>query len=122
MIQIRKIYTEKGYNEEVVDYMEKLCKKLDKQYGEIKEEWRVSLDMIAFNYNLIVECQKDILRNGIDKEDSRGRLARNPAISTMNISQNALIKLLNSFGLNLMSKSKLGKVDDEDDGLDDLLS
>jgi P27 family predicted phage terminase small subunit len=122
MIQIRKIYTEKGYNEEVVDYMEKLCKKLDKQYGEIKEEWRVSLDMIAFNYNLIVECQKDILLNGIDKEDSRGRLARNPAISTMNISQNALIKLLNSFGLNLMSKSKLGKVDDEDDGMEDLLA
>lgn len=122
MIQVRKIYTEKGYYPEVVDYMEKLYKKLDTQYGEVKEEWRVSLDMIAFNYNLIVDCQKDILLNGIDKEDSRGRLARNPAISTMNISQNALMKLLNSFGLNLMSKGKLKNTGDEDDGLDDLLS
>lgn len=120
MIQVRRLYSD--YDERVIDYMEKLYKKLDKQYGEVRDEWKVSLDMIAFNYNLILKCQEDIMLNGIDKEDSRGRLARNPAIPVMAQAQNALVKLLNSFGLNLMSKAKMGKVDDEDDGLDDLLS
>jgi phage terminase small subunit len=116
----KKIY--KKYDKEVIDYMVNLIKRLETQYGQINEEWRISLDLIAFNYDIIRRCQIDIEKNGLEKLDDRGRLSKNPNILTCNQAQANLFKLLNSFGLNLMSKSKLKGVEDESDGFDDLIS
>ncbi len=115
----KKIY--KKYDKKVIEYMSNLIKRLESQYGQINEEWRVSLDLIAFNYDLIRKCQEDIEEKGLEKYDERGRLSKNPSISTVNQAQGNLFKLLNSFGLNLLSKSKIKDGDIEDDGLDDLL-
>lgn len=119
MIEPKKIY--KKYDKEVVEYMTNLVKRLESQYGTINEEWRVSLDLIAFNYDMIRKCQIDIEKYGLEKEDSKGRLSKNPNIYTLNQAQGNLFKLLNSFGLNLMSKSKLKGTDLETDGFDDLI-
>lgn len=116
----KKIY--KKYDKQVIEYMNNLINSLESQYGQINEEWRVSLDLIAFNYNIIRICQEDIQKNGLEKLDERGRLSKNPAISTVNQAQGNLFKLLNSFGLNLLSKSKIKEDSNNDDGLDDLLS
>lgn len=116
----KKIY--KKYDKQVIEYMNNLIKSLEKQYGQINEEWRVSLDLIAFNYDIIRKCMEDIQINGLEKLDDRGRLSKNPAISTVNQAQGNLFKLLNSFGLNLLSKSKIKEDSNNDDGLDDLLS
>jgi len=112
------------YNDRVVNYMKSLIKRLEDQYGEIDDEWLASLDLIAFNYQIIQDCKADMLKNGIEKEDKRGRLSRNPAVAVCNQAQGNLLKLLNSFGLNLMSKSKIKQIGgfDEDDGMDDLIS
>jgi P27 family predicted phage terminase small subunit len=101
--------------------MSNLISRLESQYGQINEEWRVSLDLIAFNYDIIRKCQEDIQKNGLEKVDGRGRLSKNPALSTVNQAQGNLFKLLNSFGLNLLSKSKIKNDELEDDGLDELL-
>ncbi len=115
----KKIY--KKYDKQVIEYMSNLIKRLESQYGQINEEWRVSLDLIAFNYDIIRKCQEDIQTNGLEKVDDRGRLSKNPALSTVNQAQGNLFKLLNSFGLNLLSKSKIKNDEMEDDGLNDLL-
>ena len=120
IMDAKKIY--KKYDKQVIEYMNNLIKSLEKQYGQINEEWRVSLDLIAFNYDIIRKCQEDIQLNGLEKLDDRGRLSKNPAISTVNQAQGNLFKLLNSFGLNLLSKSKIKEDSNNDDGLDDLLS
>jgi phage terminase small subunit len=116
----KKIY--KKYDKEVIEYMTNLIKRLESQYGQINDEWRISLDLIAFNYDIIRKCQIDIEKNGLEKLDDRGRLSKNPNIYTFNQAQGNLFKLLNSFGLNLMSKSKIKGVELETDGFDDLIS
>ena len=112
------------YNDRVVNYMKSLIKRLEDQYGEIDDEWLASLDLIAFNYQIIQDCKKDMLEHGIEKEDKRGRLSRNPAVAVCNQAQGNLLKLLNSFGLNLMSKSKIKQIGgfDDQDGMDELIS
>lgn len=115
----KKIY--KKYDKQVVEYMTNLIHRLESQYGQVNEEWRVSLDLIAFNYDIIRKCQEDLQLNGLEKEDSRGRLCKNPSLATVNQAQGNLFKLLNSFGLNLLSKSKIKNDELEDDGLNDLL-
>lgn len=119
-LSAKRIYGKK-YDNEVITYMDNLFKMLTKQYGSVLDEWRVSLDLIAFNYNLIRKCEKDIETNGFTKQDERGRMQKNPAFAICNSAQGHLIKLLSSFGLNLLSKAKL-KEPDNDDGLDDLLA
>lgn len=106
----KKIY--KDYDKQVITYMTNLIKRLESQYGQINEEWRVSLDLIAFNYDIIRKCQVDILKNGLEKTDSRGRMSKNPSLMICNQAQDHLFKLLNSFGLNLMSKSKMKDVEE----------
>jgi P27 family predicted phage terminase small subunit len=116
----KRIY--KQYDKQVIEYMTNLIKRLETQYGHINEEWRVSLDLIAFNYDIIRKCQEDILKNGLEKKDGRGRLSKNPSLMICNQAQDHLFKLLNSFGLNLMSKYKMKEEGDDSDELDELLA
>ena len=120
MLNAKKIY--KDYDKKVIEYMDNLIKRLTNQYGLVNEEWRVSLDLIAFNYDLICKCQEDLAKNGMNVNNSRGVLMRNPSLSTINSAQCNLMRLLNSFGLNIASKSRIGKVDaDNDEALIDNL-
>lgn len=121
MIDAEKRYKKFKYDKEVISYMENLVEALNKQYGSVDDSWSVSLDLIAFNYDIIVKCRKDIEKNGFEKTDDRGRLAKNPCISICNQAQGHLMKLLSAFGLNIMSKSKLKDVDSASDTLDDLI-
>lgn len=118
-MEAEKIY--KKYPKEVREYMNNLFNSLEKQYGEISDEWRVSLDLIAYNYHIIVKCREDIEKNGFEKTDDRGRISKNPSLSTFNQAQGYLMKLLSQFGLNIMSKSKLKDMAKEHDNLQDLL-
>lgn len=119
-MEAKKVY--KDYDKQVIEYMTNLINRLESQYGQINEEWRVSLDLIAFNYDIIRKCQVDILRNGLEKTDARGRMSKNPALMICNQAQDHLFKLLNSFGLNLMSKSKMKDIELEQDDLEELVS
>lgn len=112
------------YNPVVKTYMKSLYNRLIDQYGKIDDEWSASLDLIAFNYEIIQQCKRDLLKNGIEKADSRGRLSRNPSVAVNNQAQANLLKLLNSFGLNLMSKSKIKQIGgfDDQDGMDELIA
>ena len=122
MISIKKHFGQ--YDKAVQAYMKNLVISLEKQYGELDETWLVSLELIAFNYDLILKCQADIAKNGLEKYDNSHRLVKNPCISTLNNAQAYLIKLLSAFGLTVMSKSKLKNMPDtsSDDLLEDLLS
>lgn len=112
----------KIYDKNVVKYMSYIIKALEKQYGQVNEEYLISLDLIAFNYDIIRKCQVDILKNGLEKTDARGRMSKNPSLMICNQAQDHLFKLLNSFGLNLMSKSKMKDIEQDQDDLEELIS
>lgn len=122
MDEVKKLYAE--YDERVKTYMDSLIECLKEQYGEIDPTWYCSLDLIAFNYQTIQKCKEDLLIHGVEKEDKRGRLSRNPNVAVCNQAQGNLLKLLNSFGLNIMAKSKIKQIGgfEEDDGMEDLIS
>ncbi len=117
--KLRESYKE--YNKEVIEYMDNLVTVLLDKYGEIDPAWTVSLELIAFNYDIIKKCQKDIKKNGLEKTDARGRMSKNPCLMVCNQAQQNLIKFLNAFGLNISSASKIKDMVSEDDGYEDLL-
>lgn len=119
-MEAKKIY--KNYRKEVIEYMDKLFSALTKQYGGVNDEWRISLDLIAYNYNLIVICRDDIEKNGMEKIDTKGRPVKNPSLSTLNQAQGYLLKLLSQFGLNILSKSRIKYEEVGTSNLDSLLA
>lgn len=118
--KLRESYKE--YNKDVIDYMDNLVDVLLDKYGEIDPAWTVSLELIAFNYDIIRKCQEDIKKNGLEKTDARGRMSKNPCLMVCNQAQDHLIKFLNAFGLNISSASKIKDIVTEDDGFEDLLA
>lgn len=117
--EIQKLYS--SYDKEVRAYMNDLLDSLIIQYGKIESTWKSSFRLIALNYDIIKKCEKDIQKYGIQKLDDRGRLSKNPSISVLNATQGHLYKLLSSFALNPMAKSKL-KDTDTDNDLENLLN
>lgn len=120
MLKAKVLYKE--YDKQVINYMDNLIKMLTKQYGKVNDEFVISLDLIAYNYDIIRKCQQDIQKNGLEKIDDRGRMSKNPSIMICNQAQDHLFKLLNAFGLNLLSKSKMKDIDDSQDDLEELIS
>lgn len=120
-MNVKKVY--KNYNPEVQEYMSNLIKCLEQDYKDIPDSWRISLDLIADNYNLYLKAKKDIDENGLFRVDKLNRTFKNQAISVMNNAQQMLTKLLSNFALTPMSKSKMKQLDIEtdDDILNDLL-
>lgn len=50
MIDIKRYQTD-DYDKDVQDYMTSLLKSLKKDFGELKDEWLLSLDLIAQTYD-----------------------------------------------------------------------
>ena len=102
------------YSPEVAEYMNVLMTSLENEYGVIKDEWLISLDMIAQTYSTYLLGWKSIQQDGMYVKDSKNRLQRNPALTVMNNSQSYLQKLLTQFALTPLAKSKIKKVDSAD--------
>lgn len=116
-----ELYTQ--YAEEVQEYMKNVILCLRADYGEnIPESWRISLDLIADNYEIYLKAKNDIMKNGLLREDNQGRTFKNQNISIMNMAQRNITDLLKAFALTPMSKSKMKVLDsskfDEDAYID----
>lgn len=112
----------KDYDARVYEYMSILINNLTKEYGRVDEQWLISLDLIAQNYAAYLVGWDDLQKYGMYITDEKGRIQRNPALTIMNNSQAYLQKLLHSFALNPMSRSKMKmpEITDETDYLDSL--
>ena len=118
---MKELYTQ--YAPEVQEYMKNVVECLRADYGKnIPESWRISLDLIADNYEIYLKAKNDIMKNGLLRTDSQGRTFKNQNISIMNMSQRNITDLLKAFALTPMSKSKMKMLDnskfDEEEYLD----
>lgn len=121
-IKVEDIY--KDYPEKVQKYMRNLVDSLSRDYKEIPMSWRVSLDLIADNYDIYLKAKKDIDINGIIIQGQRGN-SKNKALAVMNQAQTKIIQLMDSFALTPKSSAKIKKADKSDqfkDELDELIS
>lgn len=112
----------KDYDTKVQEYMQNVMDCLKQDYKEIPSSWRVSLDLIAMNADIVFRAQKDLKENGLLRKDTHGRTFKNQNFQLMMNAQQVLIKLLSSFALTPVSKSKMKALDTDSDLFEDLLS
>lgn len=121
-IEVSKIY--KDYPKPVREYMQNVVDCLIQDYKVIPMSWRVSLDLIADNYNMYLKAKEAIENDGLLRKDAHGRTFKNQNINIMNVAQDHIIRLMSSFALTPMSRSKMKNLDTTalKDELDDLIA
>ena len=120
MMEAKKIYSK--YDKQVQDYMQNVIDCLKQDYKNIPSSWRISLDLIADNYAIYLKAKNDVMENGLLRKDTQNRTFKNQSFSLMMATQNVIMRLLSSFGLSPMSKSKMKNMDTDDFGIEDLLN
>lgn len=111
------------HNKKTREYMDILCQSIENEYGTIDGPYILSLDLIADNYDILIEAQEDIKKNGLRQTDERGRASKNDSIQIYNTAQQNIMRLLNNFGKTPMSKSKIKHLDtDVSDAADEIFN
>lgn len=100
-----KLYSK--YPKEVQDYMQNVLDCLEQDYGKVPTSWRVSLDLIADNYDLYLKTKKQIEEEGLVRKDPAHGTFKHPLLPVMNMAQTQLKDLLKAFSLTPMSKAKM---------------
>lgn len=95
------------YDKRVQKYMKALFMALIQEYGEIKDEWELSMLMIADTYELYCLGKDTVKKDGLFVLDGLKRVQRNPGATTMLNASAYLQKLTNAFGLTINSKTKI---------------
>lgn len=108
----KEIY--KNYPEKVQKYMQNVIDCLKQDYKEIPSSWRVSLDLIADNVDIYLKAKEDIDKNGLLRKDTHGRTFKNQCFPLMTISQDRVVRLLQSFALTPVSRAKMKNIDPDD--------
>lgn len=114
----------KDYPKRVQDYMETVLSFIRKEYDVINEEWKLSLYLLADNYELYLTTKKELKKEGLlvrswdDKPKSL-----NPLLTILDRSQRNIRGILNSFGMDPLSSGKIKvKVKSPEEDLYDTLT
>lgn len=118
-LNVKDIY--KGHNQKTQEYMQNVIDCLIQDYKTIPSAWRISLDLIADNYDMYLAAKKDLEDNGLVRKDPYDRVYKNQNFMVMNTCQNTIINLLKQFSLTPMSKSKIKKFDADNVTIEDLI-
>lgn len=82
--------------------------------SEMYDAYVTVLDLLAINYDMLYTSIESIQNEGFEKQDFKDRIVKNHAVQTFNNCQQTIIKLLNSFPSNPMSKAKIKKLTELD--------
>lgn len=113
------------YNEEIQGYMSDIVDSLIDKYGEVYPHYRLSLDTLAMNLDIMMQAKKIFDAEGFAQEDTRGVKRKSGAVQAFNTAQQAALKIMSQFGLNPMAASKIkdNKTErDTKDYLNDLMN
>jgi len=102
----KKIFNE--HTPETQKYMQYILDELEKNYGRVEETWLMSLSLIADNYDMYNLAKKDLIDNGLQQKDAKGRTSKNYSSQVMNSTQQNLQKMLIQFGFTPIAQKRLG--------------
>lgn len=121
---MKQIY--ENYPKEVQEYMKNVIDCLTQDYGKIPAAWRISLDLIADNYDLYLKTKKQIDKEGLVRKDPAHGTFKHPLLPVLNMAQTHLKDLLRSFALTPLSKTKMKSFDstnvDTEEYIENLIS
>lgn len=105
----------KDKRKEIQEYMELFINTLEEKYGFISEDYIVSLDLLAFNLEVLFRSIDEMREKGMSEVDKYHGEKKNACMQAFFNSQNYIHKLIASFGFTPMSKSKMKSNTDEND-------
>lgn len=92
---------------------------------EIEDSFVLSLDMLAYNYDLFIQSLEDIKDKGFAYLDNRLRTQKSPAVQVVFSAQAQINNILKNFPTSPMSKAKINKLtnleDDDESPIDEFL-
>ena len=102
---VKKNYAK--YRPEIRDYMQLVVDNLLEHNGKIDPSYKIGLDLMAMNLELMLRAMDDIMKEGLEQKDYNNRVVKNRSLQVFNTAQSYLIKLINQFGCTPNGKKKL---------------
>lgn len=118
------------YRKEVRIYMKKIEKQLAAEYGQVAEEWDITLEQLADSYQLYLNIKEQIEKDGLIKKSIRiGKKGepmeveeKHPLFPALFNTQTNINRIVNQFGLTLFAKSRIKTKPEINDEKDDFLN
>lgn len=113
----RKIILEryKDKNEKIQEYMNMLTATLEEKYQTIPESFVVSLDLLAFNLEVLFDSMKEMKEKGMTETDKYRGEKKSTGLQSFFNAQNYITKILAQFGFTPAAKSKIRENTDKAD-------
>ena len=111
--ELNKRYS--NYREEIKDYMSMIGDALVETYSTIPDTYLISLDMLAFNLEILYKSVDEMKTQGLTDVDRYRGGKKSSSLQTFFSAQGYVHKILNSFALTPMAKSKIKEKAEEID-------
>lgn len=95
--------------EEAKAYMEDVCDMLEEK-GVMENVDTAALTMLARNYSMFIQANKQLEKDGLTVTSDRGNIAPHPAIKIAKDAQTSAMKVMMEFGLTAKARTKLTKM------------
>ena len=95
--------------EEAKIYMQNVCAMLESK-GVMEEVDTAALTMLARNYSMFIQANKQLEKDGLTVTSDRGNIAPHPAIKIAKDAQTSAMKVMLEFGLTAKARTKLSKM------------
>ena len=105
----------------VKEYMLYTINQLCEQYGEVPDQFVISLDLLGNMLTIMTDAYDLISTQGLTKEDRYRGTQSSTALQTYLNAQNYAARIIASFGLTPLSKSKI-KTNKEQQSVQEMLA
>lgn len=95
--------------EEAKAYMQNVCDMLESK-GVMENVDTAALTMLARNYSMFIQANKQLEKDGLTVTSDRGNIAPHPAIKIAKDAQTSAMKVMLEFGLTAKARTKLTKM------------
>lgn len=95
--------------EEAKAYMRNVCDMLESK-GVMENVDTAALTMLARNYSMFIQANKQLEKDGLTVTSDRGNIAPHPAIKIAKDAQTSAMKVMLEFGLTAKARTKLTKL------------
>ena len=95
--------------EEAKAYMQNVCDMLESK-GVMEDVDTAALTMLARNYSMFIQANKQLEKDGLTVTSDRGNIAPHPAIKIAKDAQTSAMKVMLEFGLTAKARTKLTKL------------